>query len=334
MSTSEVPNVDPVLPTLSSTSTTCTSTAPTSVASGTKRKHEMDIDSHDSEPGMAHDGRSENVPEEVWQEQTTHHTHSQSKCCELEETNPPRSKRRLSTASSLQYDSQPLPQAWSQDPLFTYSQYSDDEFCLNNLKNISSTDLSGSEPCHSNSLKSEMDYCDRMYLESKTSTQIYKNSDSSEEQSDKENSIFSSSLSPSKNSILLPIEHFSNPKWTEPKSASHLKHIPANLWNKTDKHESFDSQCKWPKPNISPIKKSQLSCKSVDEGSLSMMFTQDSEGFQVIAHRCLPARTPLKDQSNIITGTARTTAYKSVVEEDEMLFTQDSQGNLVISHRN
>ncbi|KAG7270219.1 hypothetical protein CRUP_035951 [Coryphaenoides rupestris] len=76
-----------------------------------------------------------------------------------------------------------------------------------------------------------------------------------------------------------------------------------------------------------------------------MLFTQDSEGFRVIAHRGGPPpapRTPLKDHTNL--GLARekgTLAQKNPLayneeeeeeEEEEMLFTQDSQGNVVIKH--
>ncbi|KAG7250841.1 hypothetical protein CRUP_020150 [Coryphaenoides rupestris] len=83
---------------------------------------------------------------------------------------------------------------------------------------------------------------------------------------------------------------------------------------------------------------------SVHGDTLDMLFTQDSEGFRVIAHRGGPPpapRTPLKDHTNL--GLARekgTVAQKNPLayneeeeeEEEEMLFTQDSQGNVVIKH--
>ncbi|TMS18643.1 Aurora kinase A and ninein-interacting protein [Larimichthys crocea] len=142
-----------------------------------------------------------------------------------------------------------------------------------------------------------------------------------------------------KNSSLSHIEPLSNHKWTEPKTASPRKHNPAHLRKKsaTEVTDSHDSQFSWTKPSSSPVKKlvPQQSCRAADEDSLAMLFTQDSEGFRVIAHRGLQTRSPLKDQSNMSTGTRRTIAYKSLVEEDdedEMLFTQDSQGNLVMKH--
>uniref|UniRef100_A0A8C7X6I1 Uncharacterized protein n=1 Tax=Oryzias sinensis TaxID=183150 RepID=A0A8C7X6I1_9TELE len=70
-----------------------------------------------------------------------------------------------------------------------------------------------------------------------------------------------------------------------------------------------------------------------DENTMANLFTQDSEGFRVISHRGRQPRSPLRDQSNLVTGMVRT--CKSFQEEDddeEMLFTQDSQGNLVIKH--
>ncbi|KAL0961860.1 hypothetical protein UPYG_G00332590 [Umbra pygmaea] len=72
--------------------------------------------------------------------------------------------------------------------------------------------------------------------------------------------------------------------------------------------------------------------------TLGAMFTQDSEGFRVIAHRALVQRSPLKDRSNLVaSGRDRIhTAYHSLKvaehEEQDMLFTQDSQGNMVIKH--
>uniref|UniRef100_A0A3P9NMM5 Aurora kinase A and ninein interacting protein n=1 Tax=Poecilia reticulata TaxID=8081 RepID=A0A3P9NMM5_POERE len=98
------------------------------------------------------------------------------------------------------------------------------------------------------------------------------------------------------------------------------------------KESHFDSL--WRNTRGSPLKKRQK-CKEADEDSLATLFTQDSEGFRVIAHRGLQTRSPLKDQSNLSTGLVR--SYKPIEEEevdedDEMLFTQDSQGNMVIKH--
>ncbi|KAM3858479.1 uncharacterized protein aunip [Diretmus argenteus] len=102
-------------------------------------------------------------------------------------------------------------------------------------------------------------------------------------------------------------------------------------------------------PNTDPVDSSSSSststicatpieqpCREVEEDSLAMLFTQDSEGFRVIAHHGLSARSLLRDQTNLSIGRVkRTSDYPPVVEDEEeeaMLFTQDSQGNTVIKH--
>uniref|UniRef100_A0A3Q2UVS9 Uncharacterized protein n=1 Tax=Haplochromis burtoni TaxID=8153 RepID=A0A3Q2UVS9_HAPBU len=119
----------------------------------------------------------------------------------------------------------------------------------------------------------------------------------------------------------------SNHKWTQPKTASPRKQT-GQLW---EKEESSAFQIKRTKPISSPLKRQS---RELDEDSLATLFTQDSEGFRVIAHRGLHTRSPLKDQSNVSMGVV--SAYKSLPEEEEedeeMLFTQDSQGNVVIKH--
>uniref|UniRef100_A0A8C1GG86 Si:ch1073-228h2.2 n=1 Tax=Cyprinus carpio TaxID=7962 RepID=A0A8C1GG86_CYPCA len=71
------------------------------------------------------------------------------------------------------------------------------------------------------------------------------------------------------------------------------------------------------------------------------LFTQDSEGFCVIAHRDRHLRSPLRDQSNLSVGKdygnspSAASLEKEEEESDlepEMLFTQDSEGNMVIKH--
>ncbi|XP_066531909.1 aurora kinase A- and ninein-interacting protein isoform X2 [Hoplias malabaricus] len=77
-----------------------------------------------------------------------------------------------------------------------------------------------------------------------------------------------------------------------------------------------------------------------EPNSLDMLFTQDSEGFRVIANRPQQSRGALKDRTNS-TESRDHRNLPSVkpweAEEDsdvgpEMLFTQDSQGNMVIKH--
>ncbi|KAK1805149.1 hypothetical protein P4O66_019499 [Electrophorus voltai] len=76
-----------------------------------------------------------------------------------------------------------------------------------------------------------------------------------------------------------------------------------------------------------------------DEGdSLAMLFTQDSEGFRVIANRSKWVRCPLKDCTNSTEGIDYSDIPKPMEREEntdlepEMLFTKDSQGNMVIKH--
>nr|XP_057903060.1 aurora kinase A and ninein-interacting protein isoform X3 [Doryrhamphus excisus] len=68
-----------------------------------------------------------------------------------------------------------------------------------------------------------------------------------------------------------------------------------------------------------------------EEDGLAMLFTQDSDGFRVMAHPGLRARSPLNDPSNA-TRMKANRAYTSPLEEEELLFTQDSQGNMLIKH--
>lgn len=75
--------------------------------------------------------------------------------------------------------------------------------------------------------------------------------------------------------------------------------------------------------------------------SLDMLFTQDSEGFCVIAHRDQHQKSPLKDHGNGSNNTDywNNPSARSLDKEEEesdleaeMLFTQDSEGNVVIKH--
>lgn len=88
----------------------------------------------------------------------------------------------------------------------------------------------------------------------------------------------------------------------------------------------------------SPEKSAKKSLEN-EQDSFAMLFTQDSEGFRVIAHRDQQTRHPLKDQTNSPESSEswNLPAKPLEMEEDsdlepEMLFTQDSQGNIVIKH--
>ncbi|XP_035476562.2 aurora kinase A and ninein-interacting protein [Scophthalmus maximus] len=342
-STSVVPNMEPV----QSSSSSSTSTAPTPVASGTKRRRATCLEKPDSEPGVEQEWVNENVTEPeatLWQEQggatltPSHNMHCQSEEEQPEEFDPPQSKRMFPDTSSLPDDSQPLPLAWSQDPLLAYSQYSDSEFDLTNQKHTIAKNFNDPEPSFLNSLQSEDSIGFQMPLKGRTWTQkSTKYFHSSQLEDEKENSGYLFCNSPSKHSPFSHIEPLSNHEWTEPKTASPRKHTKDQLRSKADKGESCISQFKWTKPSSSPLKKRALKQQSreADDDGLAMLFTQDSEGFRVIAHRALQGRSPLKDPSNLSTGVVRSNAHKSLVVEDgedEMLFTQDSQGNMVIKH--
>ncbi|XP_020487260.2 aurora kinase A- and ninein-interacting protein [Labrus bergylta] len=329
MSTSEVPNMDPVFLDSASNTTTCTLTAPTPGTSGTKRRRELD---HYSEAGLDRDKCETAV---CW-EQSESCTTSQNVCCEFEqqfeEINPTLGKKRLIATTSFPEDSQALPQAWSQDPLLTCSQYTEDDSGLTYHKRKAEENLCDSEPSFLRSLQSEEVF--GALMGSRTATQ--KAFNSSQMDDEKENSRFLSTKSSSKHSTFSYNGSHSSHTPKKTKTASPPNNSPSHMWIQPEREEISDSQFKRRKQSVSPCKKrSRLqSCRAVDEDSLAMLFTQDSEGLRVIAHRGLKARSPLTDQSNRSSRVVSSSAFKSVEEdeEDEMLFTQDSQGNMVIKH--
>ncbi|XP_027892367.1 aurora kinase A and ninein-interacting protein [Xiphophorus couchianus] len=317
MSSTEAPSLDPGQP--SSPSTT---TRPATVSSVKKRAREncsenLDLD---SDAGMDYNLEKENVGETsttTWHNERTHYSASlEGKSAECQ---PPQCKRRLLETSLLDNDSQIAPQPWSQDPMFTFSEYSED--------------FSSSESNFINNIQNSESFGNLKDMEGKTSTQkpaenCYHFKDG------KENSRLISSKSPSKYISLSHLGTWSNHKWEEVKNTPPQKQTD-HSGSSLVKELHFDSL--WRKPRSFPVKKQQK-CKESDEDSLATLFTQDSEGFRVIAHRGLQTRSPLKDQSNLSPGLVR--SYKPVEEEeeeeededDEMLFTQDSQGNMVIKH--
>uniref|UniRef100_A0A672J5W5 Uncharacterized protein n=1 Tax=Salarias fasciatus TaxID=181472 RepID=A0A672J5W5_SALFA len=294
--TSEEADTDPLQPFPSSTSTSVTG-----LPSGRKRGREELT----AEADVVKDWERENVTESEatpWQRHSpTRNREGESEDGRFERYESPQSQERLPDPSSFS-DSQPLPQAWSQDPLLTFSQYSDSDQQFTAEDNLSSP---GESLPHS--LQSEETFKNVMNGERRTSTQKTLNRRHSRDQ---ENSLPPSKLT-SQRSFLLN-------NWTEPKPPSQQKLL----------EENFDSQTEWLKQK-SPVKKrARRSRTAGDEDGLAALFTQDSQGFRVIAHRGLQARSPLKDQSNVKT-------YRPPVveeEEEDLLFTQDSQGNLVIKH--
>lgn len=271
----------------------------------------------DQEPDVQSEWESRNVPEDVvWQEHASNPSPLQT---EESEVCAPQRKRRCVPASSLHGDTHHSLEAWSQDPLFSYSQCTEDKFDLSDNDIKVTRNLGDIEPSLSDSLQSETAFGHHLAAAETTSTQKpFQQIPSFVGDSQKENGICSLSPSPKKHSM-------------------HSRIDRVQQQNHADLVKKSDSQFEWTKPRTSPLKKPNPSYKTDDDDSLAMLFTQDSEGFRVIAHRSWQASSPLKDQSNMTRGTrsVRSSFSKPLVEEeeeDEMLFTQDSQGNLVIKH--
>lgn len=269
----------------------------------------------DQEPNVQYEWASRNLPEDVvWQEHTRNPSPLQTEEAEISE---PQRKRRCTPASLLHGDTPHSLEAWSQDPLFSYSQCTDDKFDLvdNDIKGT--RNLSGFELSLTDSLQSKTVFGLHLAAAERTPTQKpFKQIPSCVVDGEKENSGCSFSLSPKKHSVHSRVDR--------PKQQNHK-----------DQEKNSDSQFEWTKPRTSPVKKPKLTCKTDEDDSLAMLFTQDSEGFRVIAHRSWQVRSPLKDQSNMrATRSVRSSPSKPLVleEEEEMLFTQDSQGDLVIKH--
>ncbi|XP_062384909.1 uncharacterized protein LOC134072305 isoform X2 [Sardina pilchardus] len=117
------------------------------------------------------------------------------------------------------------------------------------------------------------------------------------------------------------------------KSRSPLKRRPLSPSSPAAKSRpSETTKCSSPRRSV--LKVAQ---KETETDSMASLFTQDTQGFRVIAHRNHQSSwSPLKDWTN---NSSRGGGWKGSSDEDtdqeleaEMLFTQDSQGNLVIKH--
>lgn len=284
---------------------------------GTKRSRDLDRGASSSEPTWVQNLEGKAFEEEFGQEQSENKNYE-------EVIHSPQRKRRVFTNSSLLDDDEPRLRAWSQDPLFTFSEDSQGESNLKEPNNSSVKDISHSESQFFSSFQSEAAWGVHLDGGATTSTQkSLKHIDSSLLDDDKENAKFAPFRSPNKHRT-------SNLKHAH--SPPPPKYIPVHPREKAPEEESQFTRTK---PRCSPVKGTQLSCKADVEDSLALLFTQDSEGFRVIAHGRARGRKPLKDHSNLNTGMSRTSARKSLQEEEEeeeMLFTQDSQGNVVIKH--
>lgn len=279
---------------------------------GTKRCRDVDLDASSSEPAWVHNLEGQIVDEEeFWQEQTQNHTPVPNITYEV--TIPsPQSKRRVFASSTLPDDYEPYLRAWSQDPLFTFSEYSQGESTLKELNDSTAKDIRHSESQVFSGFPSEAAWGAHLDVAATTSTQkSLKRNNSTLLDDDKENAKFGLFKSP-------------NPK--RPRSPP--KYIPVHPL----KAHKEESQLTCTKPRGSAGRRTQPSCKA-DEDSLAALFTQDSEGFMVIAHGGTRGPSPLEDHSNVDPEMSRIGARRFLPEEEEeMLFTQDSQGNVVIKH--
>lgn len=315
ISSSELPNLKPVQPFSSSTS-----------AAPTMKKRGRNKGPNDSDPGDENVTEAEAAPA---QHQGGHHLslpNYEFEDKESEECHLPQNNTRH-TEPSLSPDASRLPfHTWSQDSPFTCSQFPESEFDPSD-KSYIKKNLKNSERSFLDSPESEDVFGSLTGVEGRTSTQTPDKLHPQVED-EKENSRSDSFNSPKKKYSLPHRGLLPDHKRAEPKSASPRKHTDGR-WNSAG---YFDSRTKL---SSSPLQKPQQQNRKADENSWAALFTQDSEGFRVIAHRGPPTRSPLKDQSNVSSGGVRSCSYKPEEEdeeEDEMLFTQDSQGNMVIKH--
>nr|XP_015829329.2 uncharacterized protein LOC107394756 [Nothobranchius furzeri] len=309
MSSSEIPNPE-------QSPSSSTSVVPTAVASGKKR--ERDERPRKSDFNVDCEWGNENVPETKTAASQNQRGHDSSLLNrQSEEFEAPENKKRHVEPSLFQLP----PLAWSQDPLFTCSLDSERKFDQMKKENAQNTE--DSESSFLDGLQFDEVFGAQIDLKG-TSTQ---NLDKKQNQKEKENSTPDFLNSPIKHSSFSSPAPLSSHKGADRNSTLLLKHTSRH-GIKPGKEQGFDSA--WSKTSTSPL----LPNQEVDEDAL--LFTLDSEGFRVIAHRDPPSRSPLKDQSNLGYGMVSSASYKPVEEEEDeedgMLFTQDSQGNLVIKH--
>ncbi|XP_037549194.1 aurora kinase A and ninein-interacting protein [Nematolebias whitei] len=317
MCSSELPNLDPVQPFSSSISA-----APAVKKRGRNERlddpgvdceRDEDVTETEAAPSQHQGGHHLSLPDYEFEDKGS------------EECQPPQNKTRHTEPSLLPDDSQTPFQTWTQDSQFTCSQFPESEFDPND-KNYTKKNLENSERIFLDSPVSEEVFGSLTGAEGRTLTQIPDKLHPQAED-EKENSFLNSPKKQYSVSLLGLPEH----KQAEPKSTS-LKHTDGR-WSCAGREVHFDSTRT--KLSSSPLQKPQQRNRKTDGNSWAALFTQDSEGFRVIAHRGPTTRSPLKDESNMSSGGVRSCPYKSEEEddeEDEMLFTQDSQGNMVIKH--
>ncbi|XP_054619643.1 aurora kinase A and ninein-interacting protein isoform X2 [Dunckerocampus dactyliophorus] len=175
------------------------------------------------------------------------------------------------------------------------------------------------------SLSGSQEYSFGTDMRGRSSTQKHVSSSQMDEE-EKENDMLSSSYYSRQPS--------SHPRYLS-RAVSPLKPIQDHAtWEKPNMEQNIHARYSWIKASRSPLKKGarRHGGDEEEEEELAMLFTQDSDGFRVIAHRGLQARGPLKDASKAA-RIKPSRAYESLCEEEEeLLFTQDSQGNMLIKH--
>lgn len=359
MASSDVPNT--VLLDASSplTSPECSSSLPSSTVVGTKRKRDMNLEvlglqsTEDHHVKTFHmDFERERVDcernsERVDEKDYLPHLNVDHECVKEEETEEPERKRRFTECSPPQVESDPQSEQCNQEKPWSacsspqYSQELTDSGDLIHYDYITQDFESQYELTHNSqtaflkSLQSEEGFCAWLGVNGRTSSPY-----ASLEDDGKENNKPSPSKSQNNNPFLTPLRPLSNHAVAKSNAVLPKKHIPEQPWKKDERESaplSLASQHKWSKTSRSPLKKRapERLLREVEEDSLAMLFTQDSEGFRVIAHHGLVDRSPMKDQTNLVSmgREKRTASSKNFVEEEEvMLFTQDSQGNRVIKH--
>ncbi|XP_035651733.1 aurora kinase A and ninein-interacting protein [Oncorhynchus keta] len=318
-----------------STSTRCFSTSlrRVNIGSGTKRKHaarlESGAQSTRAQPTtlqMSPEG--ENAAGCEWDRQSfreraywevSHMPHLKMDR-QSEEMEEPDKKRSLSVNSSPPVETDTHEEECSQDQWSACSipQYSEDLSepdsegqCVLTHQELFVGVRPGS--AFPESLQSEGGFRAWLGAQDRTSTQkrAVPSHLISQQVEGKENDLPRSMSSPSPNKMSPPLSPVSTHRWTKP-------HLPS--------------------PQIHVLEQSmkrvlEQPLRECEGDTLAMLFTQDSEGFRVIAHRALVSRSPIKDQTNVLaSGRDSIFAADKTLLGEELLFTQDSQGNKVIKH--
>ncbi|XP_076157723.1 uncharacterized protein aunip [Alosa pseudoharengus] len=240
-------------------------------------------------------------------------------CESDEEVEEPEGKRRLSELGSIPESAGkqtpvqclPIPETLS---LSQWEHNTQDSRCLKTLhqRNVPVRE----DSVFSVSQMSERDFRAQMALAEHTSTQ---------------RKVCSPLRSPAKNTGKENCPS-STARWQDlGRSRSPLKRRPLSPSSAAAKSRPLETKCSSPRRSVLKVAK-----KEFETDSMASLFTQDSQGFRVIAHRNHQSWSPLKDWTN---NSSRGGGLKGSTDEDtdqdleaEMLFTQDSQGNLVIKH--